>query len=265
MPPRPITRDRAISIAGVALIHAALGYALLRGLGYAPPIAPLENLTVFDVAPEPPPPPPVIPDVAPAKNKEPRPDRPEGAASPPNLRDTPTPVVVPPPVIRLELPTPIVAAPIAGTGNRPSAGAADVPGPGTGAGGIGTGLGSGASGDGTGGGGGGGSGRRARQIRGAIYDRDDPGERRVGGGSDVVYLRFVVDTDGRVRDCAVTRSSGYPSLDAVTCRLIRQRFRYRPAENGNGEPIRATIQGQHEWERAAEREPIDVEPTILDE
>lgn len=255
-----------MSILGVALIHAALGYALLRGLGYAPSLEPDEKLVVFDVVPEPPPPepPPVVPEVAPAKNLKPRTPDPEGAASPKNLRDTPSPIVVPPPVIRLEVPTPIVAAPIAGEGVRPSAGASDVPGPGTGAGGVGTGTGSGASGNGTGGGGGGGAGRGPRLIRGAIYDSDSPGD-GVYGPDRIVSLRFVVDTDGRVRDCAVTRSSGDRALDGVTCRLITRRFRYRPAENGNGDPIPSTIAGEHIWESRPEPEPIDIEPDIPDD
>ncbi|HYD38320.1 MAG TPA: energy transducer TonB, partial [Allosphingosinicella sp.] len=55
---------------------------------------------------------------------------------------------------------------------------------------------------------------------------------------------------GRVSDCKVTRSSGSPALDSVTCRLIVARFRYRPARDAEGRPIAETISGEHVWEVA---------------
>ncbi|HEX8532748.1 MAG TPA: TonB family protein [Allosphingosinicella sp.] len=260
-------RDRLGSAIGVGLFHALLGYAFLTGLGFQPAEAVTEQLKMFDVFEQPPPPP--SEPAAPEKVKEThevKPKDPEGAASPANLRDTPSEIVAPPPEIRLPVPPPVVAAPVPGQGSADSAGAADVPGPGTGRGGFGNGLGSGSQGNGTGGGGGGiGRGSPVRWLRGRIYDSDYPSRSQGTGNREIVYLRFVVDRDGRVRNCAATRSSGNRELDETTCRLIEKRFRYRPARNAEGLAIPVVITGLHDWDVRPEPPPIDVEPDIPDD
>jgi protein TonB len=245
----------------VAAIHAALLYLLLAGLGFDA-AAPLPDaLKLFDVSPDPPPPaeparPERVEESAKAKPKDP-----EGAASPANLENTPTQIVVPPPKIELKLPPPIPAAPVAGQGSAPAAGAAPVPGPGTGRGGQGMGLGSGLFGDGTGGGGGGiGRGARARFLSGSIGPDDYPPAALRSRATGTVRMRFVVAPSGRVTACSVTRSSGNGALDATTCRLIIQRFRYRPARDGAGRAIPEVIRGEHEWGLGDEPPPIEVEP-----
>jgi protein TonB len=252
-------RDRLKSIAAVAAFHALLGYALITGLGFDPAGHVAEQLKMFDVIekelPPPPPPKPATPDKAEAK-KVAKPKNAEGAASPANLRDTPTQIVAPKPVIPLPVPPVIPVAPVAGQGNAEAAGAADVPGPGTGSGGVGTGLGSGMHGDGTGGGGGGGLASKVRFISGRIGPDDYPPRVFDAGISGTVHLRFVVGTSGRVTDCAVTRSSGNAELDSTTCRLIKRRLRYRPATNAEGRPIPATVIGKHEW--IADRRPDEI-------
>ncbi|HEX8239077.1 MAG TPA: energy transducer TonB [Allosphingosinicella sp.] len=259
----PENRDRLKSAAVVGLLHALIGYVLLTGLGYGPSAALPEALKLFTVNEEPPPPPakPARPDVE-KKTRKARPKNAEGAASPANLRNTPTEIVAPKPVIVLPVPPPIPVAPVAGQGSVVAAGATNVPGPGTGSGGIGNGLGSGRFGNGTGGGGGGGRGTRARWLSGSIDGSDYPDgayRSHVGG---TVHLRFTVAPSGRVSDCAVTRSSGSRELDNVTCRLIMRRFRYRPARNAEGFPIASTVVGEHVWEVAPQPPDKWVEPDI---
>jgi protein TonB len=258
-------RDRLKSAAGVGVIHALIGYAILTGLGFELPTDVAEEMRMFDVLAEPPPPAVAAPPEKVAKSKLEKPKDREGAAAPPNLKDTPTQIVVPPPEIRLPVPPPITAAPAAGEGNAEAAGAALVPGPGTGRAGWGTGLGSGTQGTGPGGGGGAGRAVRARWISGGIVGSDYPEaayRAKIGG---TVYLRFVVAPSGRVSECTVTRSSGSAELDATTCRLIKRRFRYRPARDGTGKPIAETVWGRHDWEVAPEPPPIEIEPEIVDE
>lgn len=237
--------ERVASAAIVASIHVALGYALLTGLGFDLAGAVSDDLKIFDVSEDPPPPPAEPPPPEESKADRAKPKDAEGAASPANLRDTPSPIVAPPPEIRLEVPPPILAAPVAGQGNAPAAGAADIRGPGTGSGGQGTGLGSGGQGSGTGGGGGGGI--AARWIKGSIRDSDYPRSAFEAGAGGTVYLRFIVGANGRVTGCTVTRSSGNAALDAVTCRLIMQRFRYRPARNARGKAVPDYVIGEHLW------------------
>ena len=237
--------DRFRSALAVAALHAVIGYALLRGLGVSVEPALREAQQLIEVTLDSPPPQIPAPndteDRAVAKPKDA-----EGAASPASLKNTPTEVVVPPPEILLPPLPSIVVAPIAGQGMIAAAGAAVMAAPGTGAGGIGTGLGSGLNGQGTGGGGGG-RGVRARLIKGGIYPEDYPRRAVERGAQGTTYLRFIVQPNGRVRDCVVTRSSGHRDLDTATCPLLERRLRYRPARDAAGRLISETIRGQQEW------------------
>ncbi|MDB5696159.1 MAG: energy transducer TonB, partial [Sphingomonas bacterium] len=139
-------------------------------------------------------------------------------------------------------PPPVVVAPVAGPGADASAGAADVPGPGTGAGGEGNGFGAGGDGDGDGAGD-----VPPRRVGGRIRDSDYPLDASESGISGRVGVRFVVDVNGRVPSCEVTRSSGSRLLDDTTCRLIVQRYRYRPATDARGRPFRSVIVQNESW------------------
>lgn len=229
--------DRLKATLGAVILHVLMGYALLHGLGFDPVRVASENLKVFDVPREIPPPPPEKP--VPAKVRI---DKPEGAAAPPSL--PPTPVVAPKPKIVLPVTPPITAAPKTGTSSNNTPGTADVAGTGTGSGGSGNGTGSGGFGNGTGGGG---VGMRAQRVRGALTNAD---YRLVARGSrprGTVHVRFTVETNGSVTGCAVTRSSGHPELDTTTCRLIEQRFRYRPATDPGGRPVRDLVSSNFFW------------------
>jgi protein TonB len=58
---------------------------------------------------------------------------------------------------------------------------------------------------------------------------------------------YAVEPDGTADRCRIDRSSGLPAIDALTCRLIEQRFRFRPARDRNGRPVRALIRESHTW------------------
>lgn len=171
---------------------------------------------------------------------------PKGAPAPPNLKNQATQVVAPPKQLVI-LPPPIAVATQAGTGNAASTGAADRPGPGTGAGGI---------GDGTGGGGRGGYGEGAvtgpRQIAGRLRFSDMPESLLGPGEAASVGVRFTVGTDGRVSNCRIDRSSGKAGIDTLACHLIERRFRFRPARDEDGRPVRATVVETHNWKVAPE-------------
>lgn len=241
---RPATGDRIKSAAGVAALHALLGYALIAGLGIDVQRGIDDTLKVFDVPVEPPPPPPI--EAAPAEMaSKPAPRAP----APPNLKATPSPVGAPAPVVRLKTPV-VVAAQVPSTGSDPEAGASDRPGSGTGSGGEGSGTGGGGPGDGTGAGGSGDGGEvvaRARRIGGRISESDFPRALRRMGAGGTVLTRYSVGPDGRVVRCEIDRSSGYPELDAHTCRLIELRFRYRPARDAAGRAVTDELFGRHWW------------------
>ena len=239
-------RDRIVSAAGVGAFHALLAYVLISGLGFEVVREVRQELKMFDVTEELPPPvaePPAP--TGPMTEKKTTPD-PEGAAAPANLKNTPSPIVAPPPEVRIEVPPPVIAAPVAGQGSAPAAGAAEVPGPGTGRGGQGSGTGSGLHGNGTGGGGGGGIAIGARYLSGIIRPSDYPRPKSTEP-ERIVRFRVLVGTNGRLTGCRVTRSSGYPDLDAVTCRLYERRFRFAPARDVWGQAVPQMLDADHAW------------------
>jgi protein TonB len=227
----------AAATAAVAL-EALILYALIFGLAVTVPRAAQSILAVVDLAPPPPAPPPPVPHRIASH-------RPEGAASPPNIRSHATEVVAPPPAIVLPVPPPVVAAPVAGESRDPTAGNAEIPGPGTGSGGIGNGTGSGGAGNGDGDGGGGFT--PPRWLRGRLHNSDYPAEAGEAGVGGTVSVRFSIETDGRVGQCLVTRSSGNAALDRTTCRLIAERYRFRPSLDPNGRPVRSQMVEDHSW------------------
>ena len=214
---------------------ALLIWALVVGLSIAGGGVVSDSLKLFGVLPPPPPP-----------AEKPRPQvrdvRPQGAAAPPNLRSKPTELVAPIPVLPPPAPPPVVVAPVAGQGAQASAGAADIPGPGTGAGGEGDGFGAGGDGDGDGAGD-----VPPRRIGGRLKDSDYPLEAGEQGVSGTVGVRFAVDVNGRVPRCQVTRSSGSRLLDETTCRLIMQRYRFKPGHDARGVPFESTIVENETW------------------
>lgn len=236
------SRNRRITSALAAVVvHGVLGYAFITGLAVDFTRAVGDNLKLFTIASPPPPPP--LEKIAPRPIKS---SRPEGAASPPNLRSRATQLVAPKPIVPPVVPPPpVVVALKAGVGSDASAGAADIAGPGTGSGGLGDGTGSGGAGDGDGYGG---AETPPRLIRGRIRDSDYPRGLGEAGISGVVSIRFLVGVDGRVSRCQVTRSSGSRELDETTCRLIEQRFRYAPSRDEDGQPVPTIVSQRHFWE-----------------
>lgn len=230
--------DRLKSALAVAALHALLGYALITGLGAQVAGEASERLRIFDLTEEPPPP------IEEAVAVDAQAKDPEGAAAPPSPKAKATPTAAPPPKVRIEAPTPLIAAPTPNIGSDPSTGAADVKGPGTGSGGIGMGTGSGRGGSGAGGGG---IASKARHIKGRLVNSDYPRAASRARASGTVFVRFTVGADGRTSGCTVTQSSGNTDLDRTTCRLIEKRFRYDPARDAPGRPVPSPMGWKQVW------------------
>jgi protein TonB len=170
---------------------------------------------------------------------------PRHEASPRNVRNEATAVVAPP--VRPLVVPPVVTAPQAGIGSAANNGASSLPGPGQGAGGAGNGLGGGGLG---GNGAGAGDGEAVvgpRQTGGKMSYKDLP-EGVLGLGQEAsVDVVYAVNPDGRASNCRAEHSSGYPLLDNLACRLIEQRFRFKPARDRLGRPVRAWVEETHSW------------------
>ena len=193
--------NRVIAIILVALIHVALGYALITGLAYSAVKKAIERVTTVDIeeeVPEEEPPPPPPDEVQPPPIVAPPP--------PISLNVSPPPiqtVVTPPP------PAPVI--PIA----RPAPPPPPPPAPSRARGATPDGL-----------------GRWSARIQEQYPPRAvrDEVEGRVG-------VRVTVGPNGRVSDCSVSSSSGSSILDEAACSGMRSYARFNPALNAAGEPI----------------------------
>jgi protein TonB len=225
---RPSRPDRAKAIAAVIAVHAALGAMLLLSNPHAvSTIAEGVPTVLIDIEPPPPPPPP--------ERQADRAREDEGAAG---KKAEPTEIVAPKPPIVLPAKPPVAAAPVAGTGISPNAGAST----------AGSGTGSGGSGSGRGGGGRGDfSGYTPARLTRNIGDRDYRAlaAGRLPAGSAIVALK--VQANGLPSECRVVRSSGDAMVDAGLCPLLGRKLRFRPAMDDGGRPIPYSLQYVANW------------------
>jgi periplasmic protein TonB len=221
-------RERVRALAAVLVVQLGLGLVLVRGfeVDVTHPADIVQRL--IDVSLAKPPPPPL-----PVKRRQtqhqqqaaaPKADPAKLGGSPGAQRSHEPPSVTP--IVAIK---PTAAPSGGGTGTGPASGA-----------GAGGGTGGNGYGDADGG-------SDLEQIAGEITPRDYPRELRDAGIGGRVQFTFTVLPNGRVGRCAVTRSSGVPQLDGLTCRLVQQRFVYRPSTDRYGRPIADEVEGEHDW------------------
>ena len=203
--------NKIIAIILVALIHVAVGYALITGLAFSAVRKAIERVTTVDIN-EPPPPPPDTP-------PPPQPDTPPPPVAPPppiSISVAPPPIQVQPnipppaPVIRIVPP----AAPPAPPPPRFTP-----------------------------------KGASPKGNPGSWATTDDYPSRALREEKEGV-TRFTVQVspEGRVTSCSVTGSSGTPELDDAACRAITRRARFNPATNGDGQPVAGTYSNSVRWQ-----------------
>lgn len=167
-----------------------------------------------------------------------------GKASPANKQAKAAPVFAP----KIPHPSPPIAtSPHPGIAAGADNGAAHQVGPGGGAGGVGNGTGSGGNGQGEGDGG-----EDAEWTGGKIRDSDFPAEARKAKAHGITETEIAVTPDGRPAACHITRSSGSAQLDATTCRLVMERFHFRPARDQSGRAIAGVVEYDQEWTLAGQ-------------
>lgn len=211
--------NRITALIIVALLHIALGYALVTGLAYEGAKNIVKRLTTVDVKEE-------------VKKEEPPP--------PPPKKDTaPPPIVVPPPPINVA-----PAAPRIETVNsapstyipdvRPSTQAADPgpppppppPPPPKGV-------------------------TKAVSPKGNPANwantNDYPTRALREEQEGVTRFRVTISADGRVTSCDITGSSGSSELDNTTCSLITRRGRFNPAME-DGQAVASSWSSSVRWQ-----------------
>lgn len=208
--------NRIAAIIVVALIHVALGYALITGLAYDAVKKVVERVTTVDIEEEVPepeeiPPPEKIPETAPPPIVAPPPPI-NIAPSPPTVQTQPT--IPPPAPIQRVVPPPAPPAPVAPPPPRVQPKAASP------------------------------RGNPSSWANANDYPSRALREEREG----VTRFSVTVDAAGRVASCEVTGSSGHSDLDDTTCKLIQRRGRFNPATDGNGDPTTGTWSSAVRWE-----------------
>jgi protein TonB len=199
---------RLIALALAALVHLLLGYAFITGLAtkvFKKIVDPIEAVPIEEELPEEPPPPP-----------------------PEQLEEIP--VVTPPPIVSIDRPPPPTTITTESTIVRPTApppvmappAPVEAPPPPpppapkaepTKA--------------------------KLRGNRLKLITNDDYPEASIRAEEEGrTFVRYDISAEGRVENCTVTQSSGSRRLDEATCTLITRRFRFEPARNPDGQPVR---------------------------
>jgi protein TonB len=210
-------RRRNTAIAGVAVIHALIGYALVTGLGgtIMETIKKRTPVIDFPVPPVEPPPPPqpsteAPPESAPVTSPQP----PIEIPSPPLIDTVPyDPTIdVPDIVERLPLPN-LTPTP------RPSPMPSIAP-----------------------------KGAVPKNDPGGWVGTDDYPSRALREGLEgTTSFRLVIGSNGRVNACEVTASSGHAALDEATCKFVTRRARFEPATDGNGAKVVGSYTSKVTW------------------
>lgn len=212
-----MSSNKIIAIILVALIHIALGYALVTGLAYDAVKKVVERVTTVDVS-EPPPPPDEPPPPPPDQTAPPPPVAPPPpisiAVAPPPIQTQQTIPPPAPPAVIIPPPAP-VAAPAPPPPPPPPRRPNPVP-----------------------------KGNPGRWVSNDDYPSRAIREEAQG----TVRFTLTVGPDGRVSDCQVTGSSGNATLDETACRLLRQRGRFDPKLDANGNPTSGTWSSSFRWQ-----------------
>ena len=203
--------SRVVAIIIVALIHVALGYALVTGLAYEAFKKVAERVTTVDIE-EPPPP-----------EEEPPPPPPD-EVQPPPIVAPPPPINInpaPPPVTVVDTPPP--PAPVFTRAAAPPPAPPPPPA----------------------------APPQSATPRGRpqswVTNDDYPPRALRSEEEGTTGVRLSIGTDGRVTGCDVTSSSGSSELDDATCRLLTRRARFEPAKQ-NGQPVTGTWSTRFTWD-----------------
>jgi protein TonB len=216
---KEMSSNRTAAIVIVALIHVALGYALVSGLAYNVVKQAAEDLKTFDV--EEPPPPPDEPPPPPEDN--PLPPPPQVSAPPPLVRiESPAPPIQTTPNIQPVIITPradpVPPAPPAPPAPKPVVNQ---------------------------------SAKAKGNLLSLFSDDDYPQSALRNEEQGTTVARLTIGTDGRVTGCEAS-GSGSAALDQAACRVLRSRARFTPAKDQAGQPITDTFTQRIRWQLPAD-------------
>ena len=208
-----VSGNKIAAFVVVALLHLALGYALVTGLAYEGFKQVVKKVTTVDIKKDEP-------------KKEPPPPPKKMAAAPPIVAPPPKINVsnVSPPVTTVTTPPPpappvLVVAPPGPAAPPPPPPPKFTP--------------------------------KSAQPKGNpgswATTNDYPTRALREEREGVTGFRVTVGTDGRATGCDVTSSSGSADLDQATCSNVMRRARFTPATDGEGNPTTGSYSSRVRW------------------
>ena len=78
-------------------------------------------------------------------------------------------------------------------------------------------------------------------------------DNRRGRYNGTVVVQYTVQANGRVSGCVTARGSGNPDLDAITCRIVEERSRFKPALDAQNRPVASQAHAIYVWSRGHHR------------
>lgn len=206
-----MSTNRIVALIIVAIIHLAVGYALVTGLAYSSIKKAIERVATVDVETPPPPtekPPPPPPDKMPPP--------PPIVAPPPPININPAPPQIT--VVEHAPPPPPVIIPVARAPEPPPPKfTPKSPEP------------KGRSGD-------------------WVTTDDYPSRALREEEEGTTRFTLSVGADGKPTNCSVVSSSGHPDLDSAACTNLMRRARFKPATDGNGAPTTGSYTNSVRWQ-----------------
>lgn len=205
-------KERTVAAVITATILIVVGYMFYTGLAFNVIKKAAADLNVIDIKDQPPPPP-KAPPPPPKQEKAPPPP----ISAPPPLVQAPSPPVFtapPPPVTPPAPPTITPPAPPAPPAKPSEA-----------------------------------SPLKPRGAPGDWVTSDDypPGGLR-NEEQGRTGFKLDVGADGRVTNCTVTSSSGFPDLDETACKLLPRRARFTPAKDAAGNGMASVYSSSIRWQ-----------------
>lgn len=205
-------RDRPLAVAGVVAIHAGIGLVLVNGFNIVTRIVQDEDVIGIQIKADPIVEPPIEDPKPQPKRENTRPFVPDPVIEIDTARPIVDPVPLPSPIPdTIFIPEPLPTA-------KPSLGLDPV------------------------------AARPANDRASWVTTGDYPARDIRQENEGVTGFRVVVGTDGRVKSCEITSSSGFATLDQATCRNVEKRARFDAARDANGEKVVGTYSSKVRWQ-----------------
>lgn len=104
----------------------------------------------------------------------------------------------------------------------------------------------------------------AAPTQGLLFGEDYPRAAMDRGQEGSVYFGVLVGLDGRVDNCRIIKTSGYPILDTATCVIVKTRARFSPALNADHSPMYSVYKATINWSLGRHFPPVgpELEVTI---